>query len=98
MSVSSQGTTREEQVSSEPPVSGLLHEPAGPPLALLAATHGGVDVAPDRLADFERLLRSSVVGPPSQLERRPMRSLWWMIPFTACLNGEWWLRRRRGLR
>lgn len=29
---------------------------------------------------------------------RPMRSPWWLLPFAACLTGEWWLRRRGGLR
>jgi hypothetical protein len=28
----------------------------------------------------------------------PMRSWWWAVPFIACLSGEWWLRRRAGLR
>lgn len=28
----------------------------------------------------------------------PMRSAWWIIPFTACLSIEWWLRRKAGLR
>lgn len=28
----------------------------------------------------------------------PMRSPWWILPFAACLAGEWWLRRRDGLR
>ena len=31
-------------------------------------------------------------------QRYPMRSFWWMFPFVACLAGEWWLRRRGGLR
>ena len=28
----------------------------------------------------------------------PFRSAWWLLPLTACLGGEWWLRRRAGLR
>jgi hypothetical protein len=28
----------------------------------------------------------------------PMRSPLWIVPFAVCLGGEWWLRRRRGLR
>jgi hypothetical protein len=28
----------------------------------------------------------------------PMRSPWWFVPFALCLCGEWWLRRRGGLR
>ncbi|HVG85219.1 MAG TPA: hypothetical protein VM820_11900 [Vicinamibacterales bacterium] len=30
--------------------------------------------------------------------RYPMRSWWWVLPFVASLSGEWWLRRRAGLR
>ncbi|MEW6320314.1 MAG: hypothetical protein AB1635_04415 [Acidobacteriota bacterium] len=41
----------------------------------------------------ERLPRRSD-GDPAH----PMRSPWWMVPLTACLGGEWWLRRRAGLR
>lgn len=27
----------------------------------------------------------------------PMRSAWWIVPFTLLLGAEWWWRRRRGL-
>jgi hypothetical protein len=27
----------------------------------------------------------------------PLRSAWWIVPFTLALGGEWWWRRRRGL-
>jgi hypothetical protein len=30
--------------------------------------------------------------------RYPMRSWWWLLPLIASLSGEWWLRRRAGLR
>jgi hypothetical protein len=30
--------------------------------------------------------------------RYPMRSWWWLLPFVATVAGEWWLRRRTGLR
>jgi hypothetical protein len=61
------------------------------------AAHGGVLVDRGEEAQLiagagERL--SSSVEPR---ETRPMRSPWWVVPFTACLGGEWWLRRRRGL-
>lgn len=29
---------------------------------------------------------------------RPMQSPWWMLPFALALGGEWWMRRRSGLR
>ena len=72
--------------------------PSGPPLSLLADSHGGIDVTPETLSDLERRLRRDVSAPPARVERRPMRSAWWIIPFAGCLSGEWWLRRRRGLR
>jgi hypothetical protein len=31
-------------------------------------------------------------------ETRPLRSIWWLVPFCGCLAGEWWLRRRAGQR
>jgi hypothetical protein len=73
---------------AEPPV----------PLALLAESHGGINVTPDRLADLETHLRRNVTASPIRTTSHPMRSAWWIIPFAACLTGEWWLRRRKGLR
>jgi len=71
---------------------------AGAPLSLLAASHGGVDVAADDLSSLVRTIRRDIAAPRVPTTRRPMRSVWWMVPFAACLGGEWWLRRRRGLR
>lgn len=72
--------------------------PSTPPLALLAESRGGVDVTPDDLAALVRRLREDLKAPEVRVERHPMRSLWWFAPFAACLGGEWWIRRRRGLR
>jgi hypothetical protein len=71
---------------------------AAAPLSMLAASHRGVDVTPDHLADAERFVRNTVVSPPATVVRHPMRSAWWIVPFAACLSAEWWLRRRRGQR
>jgi hypothetical protein len=68
------------------------------PLSLLATSRGGIDVSPDRLADLEAYLRREVSAPPVRATTHPMRSGWWIVPFAACLSGEWWLRRRKGLR
>ena len=68
------------------------------PLALLADSHGGIDVTPARVAELEQQLRRDVTSPTQHVARRRMRSLWWMLPFAGCLGGEWWIRRRRGLR
>jgi hypothetical protein len=69
-----------------------------PSLSMLASSHRGVDVAPDRLGDLERFLRSTIVSPRAATVRHPMRSTWWLLPFAACLSAEWWVRRRKGLR
>jgi hypothetical protein len=72
--------------------------PAGePPLALLSASHGGIDVDEHHLDVLAASLRAGAGGPTIPLGRHPMRSAWWFLPFTACLSGEWWLRRRNGL-
>ncbi len=71
---------------------------AAPPLALLAESRGGINVTASALTDLERRLRQDIASPAVRVERRPMRSAWWMLPFAACLGAEWWLRRRRGLR
>jgi hypothetical protein len=68
------------------------------PLALLAASHGGINVTDDDLPALERHLRSVVVSERAVVRYRPLRSPWWLVPFAACLSGEWWLRRRRGQR
>jgi hypothetical protein len=37
-------------------------------------------------------------GEPRPEPRYPMRAWWWVLPLAGCLAGEWWLRRRAGLR
>ncbi|HMD34668.1 MAG TPA: hypothetical protein VKH42_06865 [Vicinamibacterales bacterium] len=71
---------------------------AAPALSMLASSHRGIDVAPDRIADLERFVHGAAASPRSTVVRHPMRSAWWMIPFAVCLSAEWWMRRRRGLR
>lgn len=78
--------------------AGVHERPDTLPLAMLAATHRGIDVTVDRIGELEPFLRAGVVAPHAQVVRHPMRSVWWMAPFTVCLSAEWWLRRRRGLR
>ena len=68
------------------------------PLSMLSASHGGIDVTPDRVAEVVRFVRDNVQPPRAPLEHHPMRSVWWMVPFAACVSGEWWLRRRQGKR
>jgi hypothetical protein len=70
----------------------------GPPLAMLASSHRGIDVSPDLIPDLERFIRGAVTAPRTRQVRHPMRSAWWMLPFAICLSTEWLIRRRRGLR
>ena len=72
--------------------------PTGPALSLLAESRGGRNFAAGEVQTLLRTLRQEIAAPAVRAERRPMRSLWWLAPFVACLGGEWWLRRRRGLR
>ena len=68
------------------------------PLALLAETRGGVDVGPANVPALLQHLRDGIASAPAKQTRHPMRSAWWLVPFSIGLGGEWWLRRRRGAR
>jgi hypothetical protein len=68
------------------------------PLSLLASSHRGIDVTPDRIDDLLLFVRASVIASDAVVVRRPLRSTWWLLAFAASLSGEWWLRRRRGHR
>jgi hypothetical protein len=68
------------------------------PLSLLSATHGGIDVTVDELPKLVRWLRDTVPAKTTPVQRHPMRSPWWIVPFAGCLSVDWWLRRRSGLR
>ncbi|MBI3402444.1 MAG: hypothetical protein HY048_13575 [Acidobacteria bacterium] len=67
-------------------------------LSMLATSHGGIDVTPDRIDAIERWASATVAAPTTTVRRYPMRSAWWIAPFAACLAGEWWMRRRAGQR
>jgi hypothetical protein len=64
----------------------------------LAARTGGFVVRDGRV---QPLVQAWVAtrGTARQPETlHPMRSWWWVLPFAVSLAGEWWLRRRAGLR
>jgi hypothetical protein len=82
----------------ESDVKRRTESPDASSLSMLAASHGGVDVTPDRLELLEAHLRKQIIAPAVRTVRHPMRSAWWMVPFSGCLAIEWWMRRRRGLR
>jgi hypothetical protein len=94
--------SRPSQVANE--VSLIVAEHADRPVGNLdaldagIAAHGGVVVA---AGDETALVARAQQRLPARREpsdTHPMRSPWWMVPFAACLGGEWWLRRRSGRR
>ncbi len=71
----------------------------GAALSRLAALHDAAVVAPgEEDALVKALLARLEPGARVKTPVQPMRSPWWLLPFVTCLTGEWWLRRRRGLR
>lgn len=80
-----------------PPVRGE----AGRRLQALAAAfdarvgHVGEE---ETLAAMIRARMRETAGAAIDADISPMHSPWWIVPFVACLGGEWWLRRRRGMR
>jgi len=60
--------------------------------------HGGIVVTPEDRAVLMTRVRAVVPARREPREARPMQSPWWIVPFAACLAGEWSLRRRMGLR
>jgi hypothetical protein len=82
-------------------VGADVHQPLGNSDALVAAwaaSTGGVALtsnnARDIAAAIQKVRTASIAAEPWH----PMRSGWWMLPFALALSGEWWLRRRHGLR
>ncbi|MSO49862.1 MAG: hypothetical protein EXQ49_08155 [Acidobacteria bacterium] len=66
--------------------------------AMAASAHRGGVVPEGQLSALPAQLAAALKTAPVQQPWRPMRSVWWLIPFAACAAGEWWLRRRRGQR
>ena len=63
----------------------------------LAAATGGVAADASDLAAVDSFLRR-LPRPAVPVELHPMRTAWWIVPFTLALGAEWALRRRKGLR
>jgi hypothetical protein len=64
--------------------------------SLAAATHGGATIAAERLGALPAQLGQALTPTTVPQPWYPMRSVWWLAPFTIAASGEWWLRRRRG--
>jgi hypothetical protein len=82
------------QVTPDAPVAGRR----GEEVADVVARTGGVMVTDGEASRVVEALRAGRGADRTPELRHPMRSLWWMLPFALCLAGEWWLRRRGGLR
>jgi hypothetical protein len=72
--------------------------PATAALDGAVAAHGGIVVEADGEAALVERVHELLAPRRAPQTTWPMRSPWWLVPFAACLGGEWWLRRRRGLR
>jgi hypothetical protein len=59
-------------------------------------SRGGVVVHERSLGGLPAAIDRAVV--PVRRDQRwyPMRQPWWIVPFTALLGAEWWMRRRSG--
>ena len=66
--------------------------------ALAASAHRGTVVPADQLPRLPAQISQAVTQGQAREAWHPMRSLWWLMPFTLCAAGEWWLRRHRGER
>ncbi len=82
------------RVTPDAPVGGRM----GEGLPDVVARTGGLTVRGRDLFQVIEALRAGRATDRVPEMRHPMRSFWWMLPFVACLAGEWWLRRRGGLR
>ncbi len=61
------------------------------------AARGGAAATMSTLPALADAIGRVVRGAPAATRWYPMRSVWWLLPLTLALAGEWWLRRRRGL-
>jgi hypothetical protein len=59
---------------------------------------GGSVVGPSGIESLAAHARETLALGSERQETRPMQSPWWVVPFAACLGGEWLIRRRSGLR
>jgi hypothetical protein len=71
--------------------------PESDAIRAFASSRGGFTIAEGELRTLPSRL-TAAFQPVARVETwYPMRSAWWLLPFTLLLGGEWWWRRRRGL-
>jgi hypothetical protein len=73
------------------PHRGSVDDPDG--LALLVRASGGEMLTPDQVADLGSKLNARFPARPATVEMHPMRSAWWILPFSLLLCAEWTWRR-----
>jgi hypothetical protein len=79
-------------------VASDVQRPPDRRLDALITAYGGVMAEEGQEERLAEALRRRL---PPDRERRavyPMRSPLWIVPFVLALGGEWWMRRRAGLR
>jgi hypothetical protein len=90
-----------ENVSATAPVTfrdDLERLPSGADrLQALAAAHGASLFHTEDLSGLGALLLERLPARAESLREWPMRSPFWLLLFTLCVGGEWWLRRQSGL-
>ncbi|NQW05548.1 MAG: hypothetical protein HQ485_16205 [Acidobacteria bacterium] len=92
-----QNATREFLVVA--PDERVRPDLAGDGLAsLVASSHRGTSLPATSLSTLAARVSAAVPMVQATTSWRPLRAVWWVVPFTACAAGEWWLRRRRGQR
>jgi hypothetical protein len=73
--------------------------PASRPLLDAWTTaHGGRLFSASEMNELSAAVRDAVRPPSRLVNWHPFRSIGWLGLFVLALSGEWWLRRRRGLR
>jgi hypothetical protein len=73
-------------------------DPGRDALKAIAESHGGVVVHSGEMPRVSEHLDRRLAGRGTSAPWHPMRTPWWLAVFSACLGGEWWLRRRAGRR
>ncbi len=65
-------------------------------IAAWAAARGGSAVSATHLESLRPVITRTLRPIARAVTWHPMRSAWWIIPFSFLLGVEWWLRRRSG--
>lgn len=66
-------------------------------VAAWTRAHGGRIFEAEEVDRLAGSLLDTLQPTSRRVPWHPMRSAWWIVPFTLALGLEWWLRRRRGL-